>query len=108
MGLDHSGVLTVGRPVFKEGEHTLLHNTLLVTPPRSRKPPFSLDPQRHYIRAVSMQHMVNKAHTRWLAANLISGHLAHAVTIVMGLQGTARAGTELRKQRMCRCLDRRT
>ena len=25
-----------------------------------------------------MQHMVNKAHTRWVAANLISGHLAHA------------------------------
>ena len=25
-----------------------------------------------------MQHMVNKAHPRWVAANLISGHLAHA------------------------------
>ena len=25
-----------------------------------------------------MQHMVNKAHTRWVAANLIRGHLAHA------------------------------
>ena len=25
-----------------------------------------------------MQHMVNKAHTRWVAANLISGHLVHA------------------------------
>ena len=25
-----------------------------------------------------MQHMVNKAHTRWVAANLISSHLAHA------------------------------
>ena len=25
-----------------------------------------------------MQHMVNKAHTRWVAATLISGHLAHA------------------------------
>ena len=25
-----------------------------------------------------MQHMVNKAHTRWVAANLITGHLAHA------------------------------
>ena len=25
-----------------------------------------------------MQHMVNKAPTRWVAANLISGHLAHA------------------------------
>ena len=25
-----------------------------------------------------MQHMVLKAHTRWVAANLISSHLAHA------------------------------
>ena len=25
-----------------------------------------------------MQHTVNKAHTRWVFANLISGHLAHA------------------------------
>ena len=24
-----------------------------------------------------MQHMVNKAYTRWVAANLISGHLVH-------------------------------
>ena len=25
-----------------------------------------------------MHHMVNKAQTHWVAANLISGHLAHA------------------------------
>ena len=25
-----------------------------------------------------MQHMVNKAYTRWVAANLIRGHLVHA------------------------------
>ena len=25
-----------------------------------------------------MQRVVNKAHTRWVAANLISGHLVHA------------------------------
>ena len=25
-----------------------------------------------------MQHVVNKAHTRWVAANLISRHLVHA------------------------------
>ena len=25
-----------------------------------------------------MQHMVNKEHNRWVAANLISSHLAHA------------------------------
>ena len=55
-----------------------------------------------------MQHMVNKAHTRWVAANLISGHLVYAGNYSMGLQGTARAGGELRKQRMCRCLERRT
>ena len=40
MGLDQSGVPTVGTLVPKEGGHTLLHNTLLVIPPWSRKPPF--------------------------------------------------------------------
>ena len=25
-----------------------------------------------------MQHVVNKAHVRWVAADLISGHLVHA------------------------------
>ena len=39
MGLDQSGVLTVGTLVTKEGGHTLLHNTLLVVPPWSSKPP---------------------------------------------------------------------
>ena len=33
MGLDRSGVLTVGTLVPKEGGHTLLHNTLLVIRP---------------------------------------------------------------------------
>ena len=33
MGLDQSGVLTVGSLVPKEGRHTLPHNTLLVIPP---------------------------------------------------------------------------
>ena len=37
----------------------------------------SLAPQGHYIRAVPMQHMVNKAYTRCVAANLINGHLVH-------------------------------
>ena len=32
MGLDQSGVLTVGSLVPKEGRHTLPHNTLLVIP----------------------------------------------------------------------------
>ena len=43
MGLDQSGVLTVGTLVFKEGGHTPLHNTLLVIPPWSRKPPLFVD-----------------------------------------------------------------
>ena len=40
MGLDQSGVLTVGSLVPKEGRHTLPHNTLLVIPPWCRKPRF--------------------------------------------------------------------
>ena len=39
MSLDQSGVLTLGTLVPKEGGHTLLHSTLLVIPPWSRKPP---------------------------------------------------------------------
>ena len=78
MGLDNSGVLTVNTLVPKEGGHTLLHNTLLVIRPRVVSHRSSLAPQGAYIRAVPMQHMVNKAHPRWVAANLISGHLAHA------------------------------
>ena len=39
MGLDQSGVLTVGTLVPKEGRHTLLHNTLPVIPPWSSTPP---------------------------------------------------------------------
>ena len=40
MGLDESGVLTVGTLASKEGGHTLPHSTLLVNPPWSSKPPF--------------------------------------------------------------------
>ena len=39
MGVDQSGVLTVGTLVPKEGGHTLLHNTLPVIPPWSSKTP---------------------------------------------------------------------
>ena len=46
MGQDHSGVGTVGTLVPKEGGHTLLHNTLLVIPPWSSKPPFFVASQR--------------------------------------------------------------
>ena len=40
-----------------------------------------------------MQHMVSKASTRWVAANLISGHLAHA--------GNHRHGTAGHSQGRC-------
>ena len=78
MGLDQSGVLTVGTLVPKEGGHTLLHNTLLVIPPGVESDHSSLPPKGHNITAVPMHHMVNKAHTCWAAANLISGHPVHA------------------------------
>ena len=40
MGLDQSGVLTVGLLVPKEGRYTLPHNTLLVIPPWCSKAQF--------------------------------------------------------------------
>ena len=40
-----------------------------------------------------MQHMVNKAHTRWVPANLISGYLSHA--------GNHRHGTVEHSQGRC-------
>ena len=40
-----------------------------------------------------MQHLVNKAYTRWVAANLISGHLVHA--------GNHRHGTAEHRQGQC-------
>ena len=40
-----------------------------------------------------MQHMINKAYTRWVAANLISGHLVHA--------GNHRHGTAGHSQGQC-------
>ena len=45
MGLDRLGVVNVGTFVLKEGGHTLLHSTLLVIPPRSRKPPLRWLPE---------------------------------------------------------------
>ena len=39
MGLDQIGVQTVGTLVPKEGGNTLLHSTLLVIPPWSRRLP---------------------------------------------------------------------
>ena len=42
-----------------------------------------------------MKHMVNKTHTRWVAANLMSGHLAHAGNHRHGTPGHSqgRSGT---------------
>ena len=34
-----------------------------------------------------MQHMVNKAYTRWVAANVTSGHLVHAGNHTHGTAG---------------------
>ena len=34
-----------------------------------------------------MQHMVNKAYTRWVAANLISGHMVHTGNHTQGTAG---------------------
>ena len=78
MGLDQLGVLAVGTLVPKEGGHTLLHSTLLVIPPGLESHRSWLALQGHNTRAYPMQHMVDKAHTRLVAANLISGHLVHA------------------------------
>ena len=45
-----------------------------------------------------MQHMVNKAYTRWVAAILISGYLPTLETIGMCLQGTDRVSAVLSTQ----------
>ena len=47
-------------------------------------------------RAAPVQHMVNKTYTRWVAANLISGHLVRA--------GNHRHGTAGHRQGMCSAL----
>ena len=96
MGLDQSGVLTVGTLVPKEGGQTLLHNTLPVIPPWSKQPALCVGSPRSLHQGSSRQHMVNKVHARWVAANLISGHLAHA--------GNHRYGTVGRSQGRCSAL----
>ena len=78
MGLDQLGVLTVGTLVPQEGMHTLSSTPCLPIPPGLGSHRSSLATEGHHIRAYPMQHMYNKALTRWLAANLISGHLVQA------------------------------
>ena len=57
----------------------------------------SLAPEGQYIRAVPMQHMVNNAHTGWLAAKLISGHLPHAGNHRHGTAGHSQGRCSARK-----------
>ena len=78
MGLDQLGVLTVGTLVSKEGVHTLPSTPCLPFLPGLGSERILLALQSHHIRAYPVRHVVNKALTRWVAANLISGHLAHA------------------------------
>ena len=78
MDPDPLGVLTVGTLVPKEGMHTLSSTPCLPFPPGLGSHRSSLAPQGHHIRAYPMQLVVNKALTRWVAANLKSGHLVNA------------------------------
>ena len=93
MGLNQSGVLTVGSLVPKREDTPCLITPCLSFPPGVVSHRSSLAPQGHYIRAVPMQHMVNKAYTRWVAAILISGPLAHA--------GNHRHGSAGHRQGQC-------
>ena len=96
MGLDQSGVLTVGTLVPKREDTSCYITPCLSFPPGVVGHRSSLALQGHYIRAVFMQHMVNKAYTRWVAANLISGHLVQA--------GNHRHGTAGHRQGKCSAL----
>ena len=48
-----------------------------------------------------MQHMVNKAYTRWVAANLISGHLVHAGNHKRGTAGHRQAQCSAQEAMVC-------
>ena len=87
MGLDQLGVLSVGTPVPKEGMHTFSSTPSLPFPHGLRSHRSLLIPESHHIRAYAMQHVVNKAFTCWVAANLISGHLPHPSTHRHGIAG---------------------
>ena len=100
MGLDQLGVLTVGTFVFKEGMHTWSSTRCLSFPPGLESHRFLLAPQGHHIRAYPTRHVVNKACTLWVAANLINGHLVHA-----GNQGHGTARHNLGRSRARKAAD---
>ena len=77
MGLDQLGVLTVGTLGPTRVDTPCFTAPCLSFPPGVESHRSSLAPQGHNIRAYPMQHVVNKADSRWVAANLISGHLVH-------------------------------
>ena len=108
MGLDQLGVLAVGTLASKEGMHTLSSTPCLPFRPGPGSHCSSLAPQGHLIRAYAMQHVVHKALIRWVAGNLISGHVVHAGNHRHWTAGHNQGRGGLRKQRMCRCLERRT
>ena len=93
MGLDQSGVLTVGSLVPKEGRHTLPHNTLHVIPPWCSKPPFFVGSPRSLHQGSPHATYGQQGIPRWVAANLISGHLVHA--------GNHRHGSAGHRQGQC-------
>ena len=100
MGLDQLEVLTVGTLVPKEGIHTLSPTPCLPSPPGLGSHRSSLAPQGHHNPAYPMQHIVNKALTRWVAANLISGHQVHA-----GNHGHGTAGHNQGRSRALKAAD---
>ena len=97
MGLHQLGVLTVGTLVPKDGMHTLSSTPCLPFPPGLGSHRSSLPPEGHHIRADPMQHMDNKALTRWVAANLMSGQLVHAGNHRHGIAGHNQARSRASK-----------
>ena len=97
MGLDQLGVLTVRTLVPKEGGHTLPSIPSLPFPSGLGSHRCSLAPPGRHIRAYPTQHVVNKAPTRWVAANLMSGHLAQPGNHRHGSAGLHQGRSRARK-----------
>ena len=74
MSLDYLGVLTVGTLVPKGGGHTLPSTPCLPFPPGLGSHRSLLAPGGHQFGAYPMQHVLNRALTSRMAADLISGH----------------------------------